>query len=223
MLIYQVKCIYTCHPFYTVTMSRFVYTFIRCCIAAVMGLCLSLPLTAGVTISKDPDTALIGWKLNQGGFELELIQRLPDQTRAFFLARGFSPKVANDIALACVFQGIGRNTLKASEANSISVDLREWQLTSKGKNHSIKQKEQWEAEWSGADVARSSRLAYRWATFPTQQTYEPVGDYNWGMISFNLPPGTRFDVLVRWTLNGKPQQAWVRDVACAKDIHPEPQ
>jgi len=197
----------------------------RYCSVLALGVSLlcSVSLQAGVSVTTNTETKLTGWKLSQDGFEFELIQRLPDQTRAFFLARGFSKKVADDIALACVFQGIGRNTFKAGENKSISVDLRSWQVHTGAKMRAVKQKEQWDAEWGSQAVSTASRIAYRWATFPTQQTFEPVGDYNWGMISFDLPPGTRFDVHVRWTLNGKPQQAWVRDVQCPPDIHPEPQ
>jgi len=196
----------------------------RCrALSLAIGVLFSASLQAGVSSTTNPETKLTGWKLSQDGFELELIQRLPDQTRAFFLARGFSQKLADDIALSCVFQGIGRNIFKSGENKSISVDLRNWQLQVGSKTRSIKQKEQWDAEWDGQAVSTASRIAYRWATFPTQQTFEPVGDYNWGMISFDLPPGTRFDVHVHWLLNGSPQQAWVRNVHCPADIHPEPQ
>jgi len=191
-------------------------------LATVLGLLGCPQAQATVTKTMDTETGLAGWKLSEGGFELELIQRLPDQTRAFFLGRGFSAVVADDIARSCVFQAIGRNRYGVSEHKSVSINLRQWLLKSDGRLHKVKLKEQWDSGWPKSAVSTASRIAFRWATFPTEQTFEPVGDYNWGMISFDLPPGTLFDLQVRWSVNGLEQQAWLQDLQCPADIHVTP-
>lgn len=176
-------------------------------------------LQANVSTSIDAETQLKSWKLNRGALSLELIQRLPDQTRGFFLGRGFSSAIANDIATQCVLQAIGKNTSGTQDkADSISYDLNHWSLSVDGKNKSIKLKEQWESEWSTrTDISMAAKIAFRWATFPTQQEFEPGGDFNWGMISFGLPPGSAFDLQVVWKQNDEVQSHWIKNIQCPAD------
>lgn len=62
----------------------------------------------------------------------------------------------------------------------------------------------------------ASRLAFRWATFPTQQTFEQGGDYNWGMTSFGLPPGTIFDLHVFWMQGSQQKDLWIKSIQCSQ-------
>ena len=55
---------------------------------------------------------------------------------------------------------------------------------------------------------------------PTRQHFEP-GDYNWGMTSYGLPPGSRFDLRLRITVGGKPLEALVEGLECAPEKLPE--
>lgn len=41
--------------------------------------------------------------------EIRLIQRLPDQTRGCFIARGFATASADRVARSCVYQSVQRN------------------------------------------------------------------------------------------------------------------
>ncbi len=171
-----------------------------------------------VTTGTD-ENGLRNWKLTQGALSLKLIQRLPDQTRAFFLARGFPKAVADEIATACVLQTIGRNESPANQPVSLTYDLRDWRLRlPDGSEREIRYKEDWDRAWTGNPrVPRAARIAFRWATFPSAQQFEPGGDYNWGMTSFGLPPGSRFDLHVRWRENGQPKDAWIEDITCPQD------
>lgn len=167
--------------------------------------------------SIDAETQLKSWALTQGTFSFELIQRLPDQTRAFFQARGFAKKIANDIGTQCVLQAIGRNTSVDNTGSPISFDLQEWIIQSETQSRSIKLKEDWDAQWPDDLVSSAARIAFRWATFPTEQTFEPAGDYNWGMISFGLPPGSLFDLKVVWRQNNEIQYQWIKQIECPAD------
>lgn len=185
-----------------------------------VSLAAVLPLTAAKaeqSRSENPETGLVGWTLKRGGMQLELIQRLPDQTRAFFLARGFPVDVADTIGTSCVFQTIVRNTAREAGAKAVTVSLPDWQIRYEGHLRRVKLKEQWEREWPDDRVTPAARLAFRWATFPTEQTFEPGGDYNWGMISFDLPPGAVFDLNVRWQLAGEDYDTWMQGIVCAPD------
>jgi len=173
---------------------------------------------AAVTRETD-EYGLQSWHLEQGALSLKLIQRLPDQTRAFFLARGFPKAVADDIALSCVLQTIGRNRSTPDQPVSLGYDLHDWRLRlPDGSRRHIRFKEDWDAAWNGdPEIPQAARIAFRWATFPTTQQFEPGGDYNWGMTSFGLPPGSRFDLELQWQENGRPQSALIEDITCPQD------
>ncbi len=175
---------------------------------------------AGLVRKANPETGLVGWKFDRGAFELEIVQRLPDQTRAFFLARGFPSAEADRLAVHCVMQTIVRNTGRPGEASPIRVDLREWRVAHGGAIRPLRHKEAWLAEWTktGA-VPPPARLAFRWSTLPTEQVYEPRGDYNWGMTIYDLPPGSRFDLYVVWHAGARRHAAWLRGLECAPDRH----
>jgi len=173
---------------------------------------------AEIVKTTDPQTSLSGWKLTDSSLELELIQRLPVQTLAFFQARGFSPQIASDIGNSCVFQTIARNSFTQSTHESITIHLADWQVKTDRQLKRVKLKESWDNEWSESQVGRAARIAFRWATFPTEQTFEPAGDYNWGMISFDLPPGSVFDLLVVWKQGKTQKKQWITSLQCPENL-----
>jgi hypothetical protein len=172
---------------------------------------------ADISQTTAPDSGLKRWTLTQGALELQLVQRLPDQTRAFFLARGFPAATADAIARSCVFQTIARNTASTEAPSSVTIDLNAWQIIHDGKTKPVKLKEIWDQTWGNA-VPSAARLAFRWATFPTLQTFEPAQDYNWGMISFGPPPGETIDIKVIWHENQNRKSAVIQAVTCPTDL-----
>lgn len=67
-------------------------------------------ITAGVTeTSRDPETGLESWQVETRGIQVRLTQISPDQARAFYQARGFTPEQAEDYASSCVFMTVVRN------------------------------------------------------------------------------------------------------------------
>jgi hypothetical protein len=177
---------------------------------------MSTSLLADVIKKADSETGLKSWQFEEGGVTLEIIQRLPDQTRAFFQGRGFSVQIADDIANSCVFQVIGRNDLQGKRSASLSFVLKQWRTKHRSTEHPIKLQETWDREWSERSVSMASRIAFRWAMFPTEQFFASEGDYGWGMVSFGLEPGSEFDLHLFWTLNGHKYDAWVNNIECAK-------
>ena len=168
---------------------------------------------------QDPQSGLKSWTLRAPPVQIELIQRLPDQTRGFFLARGFPRRVADDIATHCVLQAIGRNVAPPGHGPVFVIDLSDWRIRLPGERRlrPIKLKSDWLAQWrDDPAVSRAARIAFRWATFPTRQTYRPT-DYNWGMISFGPPPGTVFDLQVAWRVDGRVVRRWIEGVECPPD------
>lgn len=175
-------------------------------------------LLAELTHTTDPETKLNSWKLVDNSLQLEIIQRLPDQTRAFFQARGFSAHVADQIATHCVLQAIARNTATDPGSAPITIKLTSWQIRQQGKTRPIKLKEGWLAEWKkDPDISNKAKTAFRWATFPSEQTYQPDGDYNWGMISFGPAPGETFDLEVSWKVDQEIHKRWIKSIQCPSD------
>jgi hypothetical protein len=167
--------------------------------------------------STDPDTGLRKWHLVDGNLEVELIQRLPDQTRGFFMARGFSPAIAEEIARSCIFQTIIRNTGSQADGAAVSIDQAQWRVSHADGEQGVRLKEPWIASWPENVVSEASRLAFQWALFPTQQEFL-ADDYNWGMTAFGLPPGAVFDLDFVWQEDGKVRTARIAAIECAPDV-----
>jgi hypothetical protein len=174
-------------------------------------------LAADVVTSANAETGLRKWHLMEDNLEVELVQRLPDQTRGFFMARGFSPAIAEEIAVSCIFQTIVRNTATQAAGTSVSVDLAQWRVFHKDKVQGVRLKEPWIASWPQASVGEASRLAFQWALFPTRQEFL-ADDYNWGMTAFGLPPGAVFDLDLVWQQDGQTRTTRISSIECAPDV-----
>jgi hypothetical protein len=172
---------------------------------------------AEVVRSTAEATGLRSWRLVEGNLEVELVQRLPDQTRGFFMARGFPAAIADEIAVSCIFQTIIRNTGGQPGNSTVSVDLAQWRVIRADGKQGIRLKEPWIASWPETVVGEASRLAFQWALFPTQQEFL-ADDYNWGMTAFGLPPGAVFDLDIVWQEDGKPHTARITAIECAPDV-----
>jgi len=183
----------------------------------VCGISLALPVHAEVRRSANEDNGLEKWHFIAGDIEIELVQRLPDQTRALFMQHEFSREVVEDLALSCMFQTIIRNSGKSGSGQPVSIDLTGWRMQHAGKPSGIQLKEPLIESWSDADASPAAKLVVRWGMFPTRQEYLP-GDYNWGLTAFGIPPGSQFDLDVTWTEGGKSHGGEIRDVICAPDV-----
>lgn len=182
-------------------------------LSSVFAIVLVFPVFAGepqVILGEDEETGLKFWEWQHQGVRVRLVQRLPDQTRAFFLARGFDAASADKIGTACVFQTIFRN----EGSKRVGFDLGHWRLLQGGVESGLHTREVWEQHWEGTNVDRQARVALNWSLLPTQQQFEP-GDYNWGMTSFGLPPGSVFDLQLKMVLSGKSIEGEVPGIICA--------
>lgn len=189
-------------------------------LAGVFLLLAAPGVPAVVSTGTDAEAQLPYWELAEPGISLRLVQRLPDQTRGFFQARGFSVEDSDHIARNCVFQTIFRNVAPASDANVIEYDLREWVVYAGGKQRVMQTREHWKTEWRARQVPPAAQLAFEWGLLPTRQRYAP-GDFNWGMTVFGLAPGTEFDLDVVWRQRGERHSVRIKGVHCAADAHPE--
>ncbi|MCP4995343.1 MAG: hypothetical protein GY934_16425 [Gammaproteobacteria bacterium] len=169
-------------------------------------------VAAEVITGEEEQTGLRTWKWREAGISVQLVQRLPDQTRAFFQGRGFSTKDADTIGRACVFQTIFRNDGK----QPLTYELDDWQITYRGERLPLLTRERWEQKWLDRDVKQAARIALHWSLLPTRQSFEP-GDYNWGMTSFGLLPGASFDLSLVLMVNGKSVNGQIPAIVCTAD------
>lgn len=181
----------------------------------IPGLTAAGPNAGPVVVTKSDITGLTGWHISDGAFDFELNQITPDFVRAFYQARGFDSVKADTIARNCVFQSVGKNRLDKQESDTLQINLRDWTMRVNGTSRPLKMKESWDTEWK--DVSQAARMAFRWATFPTEQTFHPGGDYNWGMITMGIPAGTKFDLHLKWHQADQERTLIVPDMQCAKD------
>ena len=188
------------------------------CIAGfLIFLLLPLPCAAEVLRSANEENGLEKWHFIEGDIEIELVQRLPDQTRALFMNHAFSKEVIEQLAQSCMFQTIIRNSGKSSTGQALAIDLTQWRMQHDGKTGGILLKEPLLASWSDADADPAAKLVVRWGMFPTQQEYLP-GDYNWGLTAYGIPPGSTFDLVVTWQQGSMSHRGEIRDITCAPDV-----
>ncbi len=181
-----------------------------------------LSVAATMSTGKDEQSFLPYWKIEESGMSIRFVQRLPDQTRAFFLSQGFSVQNAEHIAMSCAFQTVLTNTSHKSVPDPLNFDLRDWVVSHKGKKSGMKTREDWGKEWEVKKLSGSSKLVFKWGLVPTQMEYRP-NDYNWGMSFFNLKPGSVFDLKVVWRQYNKTHNYVIKGMQCAPDIHPDPE
>ena len=179
------------------------------------------PAVAAINTGTDAEAGLPFWEVVEHGASIRLVQRLPDQTRGYFQARGFPVAHAELIAQSCVFQTIFKNVVPPSAPGAIEYNLEEWVVHAGGAPRRMKTREDWQKEWAVRRAPEPAQLAFEWSLLPTRQSYRP-GDYNWGMVVFNLAPGTRFDLDIVWRQGGVRRSARLEGVVCAPDIEVSP-
>lgn len=183
----------------------------------VCSISTALLVHAEVLRSSNEDNGLEKWHFIEGDIEIELVQRLPDQTRALFMQHEFSREVIEGLATSCMFQTIVRNSGKSGSGQPVSIDLTRWRMQHAGKVSGIQLKEPLIESWSDADASPAAKLVVRWGMFPTRQEYLP-GDYNWGLTAYAIPPGSQFDLEVNWKEDGKLRSGEIRDIVCSPDV-----
>jgi hypothetical protein len=161
------------------------------------------------------------WELHADAMTFRIVQRLPDQTRAYFSGRGFSKDDAEFIASYCVFQNIFTNTAAAGSQHLVQYDASKWLAIYKNKQESPVLREEWKAIWQQRKAKNPQRIAFEWSLLPTRQQYQPA-DYNWGMMVYKVPHGETFDLKIFWVLDGNEHTATIKNLQCAKDVYIPP-
>lgn len=157
--------------------------------------------------------------LRESNLSLEVTRLPASAVEAFHLARGFSPAHAAMIAQrGCIHKLDAKNAAAPNEnAVSLSLPLTAWRVHADGEESALLTRADWADIWDAASppVAPAARTALHWAQFPPDQLFSP-GDYNWGMASIGLPPGTRFELTVVWRENDREHRSTLKGLRCAR-------
>lgn len=161
----------------------------------------------------DSDTGAGTWEIDAQGVHFSLTQILPEQAQAFFVNRGFTLKQIEPYTSSCVYMTVVRNDNAPGTTHFISNN---WSVLVDGKPHPLVSVNSWLQRLTVNGANKPALIAFRWAQFPPEQEYEPKGNWNQGMLSVGLPPGSQFDVIARWDIGGKSYEAKLQGVQCAR-------
>ncbi len=186
------------------------------CVFFILLLCTAL-VRADVSVQTGKNTGLRTWKWTHNGISLTLVQRLPDQTRAYAQSRGFSADQSSQLATACFFGSMFRN----DGDQPMDFDLDQWRIVYDGKASHMATREYWAARFSEQVISTAARVGLKWSLMPTRQHFE-AGDYNWGMTAYGLPPGSVFDLYLRLHIAGKPVDAIIPGLQCSPEVIEKP-
>jgi len=182
----------------------------RCfCLCACL-LASALSHAAGQTQIRDPENGLLAWKKIDRGFSLELIQLLPEYVAAVYSSRGLPLAVVDSIRDYCVFGSVAQN----QSGGTLDYRVADWRVvTPDGKQHRLKTKPEWVAEWKalGAD--------FGWSILPAAMTFD-TGDWAQGFTTVRLAPGSQFDLIYSWRHHGKRYRGKLENLVCAPSAPP---
>ncbi len=164
---------------------------------------------AEVERTEDPETGVPVWRWQGEGASLKVAGRLPAQTRAFFLGRGFPDGAARQFAESCVLALTLRNKVRGS----LRYRLADWRVRVDGEVRKIPRESAWDDLWREMGISRGARAAFDWALFPPSATFAG-DDWVMGMLSVGLEPGHRFDLVARWARDGDRERAVLKGLRC---------
>jgi len=165
---------------------------------------------AELTQNRDPESGLLAWKKVDRGFSLELIQLLPEYVAALYSSRNLPPAVVDSMRGYCVFGSVAQN----QSGGTLDYRVADWRVvTPDGKQHRLKTKPEWVAEWKtlGSD--------FGWSILPATASFD-TGDWAQGFTTVKLPPGSHFDLLYAWRHHGKRYRGKMENLVCAPDKPP---
>jgi len=114
-------------------------------------------------------------RVEQHGLRLSASPRAPDQTAAFYSARGFPAAAVEVLAAACLITfGIRNNRDEV-----VWLEPARWRFVD-GQGRPVHRitREEWNARWQALDVPAASRSTFGWTQLPEQRDLrpgEPVG------------------------------------------------
>ena len=132
---------------------------------------------------------------------------------SFYEGRGFTSSAIEPYAQAC---GFSFGMLNEGD-KTIVTQLKSWRaIGADGEEISLRPPEEWEADWLDANIPEPARIAFRWAQFQSEITFEP-GDWIMGMATLTSAPKPPFRILARYRDNKGDHELQLDKLHCADD------
>ncbi len=182
--------------------------YIKSVMFVVLAVLLPVQTNASqVSVHKNDVSGLLTWTLVDEGFQIELIQLLPDFIRAIYAKHNFPAMEVERAASYCVFGTILKNTSE----QMLSYRVSSWRYRTKdGKQYPVKTKTQWLEEW------RKAGITFSWTLLPDAGEFS-VGDWQQGFTTIKLPRETEFDIIFKWQLDGTEHTGTLKNISCAPE------
>ena len=132
---------------------------------------------------------------------------------AFYTARGFAAEAIRPYAQACGFSFGMQNGGTAS----LSTRLADWRaIGADGRAVRVRLPGEWDLQWAKAQVPEAARIAFRWAQFQAENTFD-VGDWIMGMATLEAPLSGTFHLIARYHDEKGDHEIVLDKLACARD------
>lgn len=150
---------------------------------------------------------------SQGGVTLTANPLSAVARKAFYESRGFRAEQIEPYVKACGFSfGLQNDSNQA-----IVTQLRDWHaVAADGRQVGLRLPESWDAEWEQAAVPQPARIAFRWAQFQAENSFEP-GDWIMGMATLAAPLGGEFRLVAHYRDTKGDHEIVLDRLACAGD------
>lgn len=157
----------------------------------------------------------IEWRhtVTQGAVTLTVNPLRPGSRTSFYEARGFPAQQIRPYSSGCGFSFGLRN----GGASPIVSRLADWHAVgTDGKIVAFKLPESWDTEWEKTGVPQPARIAFRWAQFQAENSFEP-GDWIMGMATLESIPAAPFRLIARYRDDKGNHEIILDKLECAHD------
>ncbi|MCF8174823.1 MAG: hypothetical protein K9K30_06230 [Burkholderiaceae bacterium] len=135
------------------------------------------------------------------------------QRAAFYRARGFTATAIQPYAEACGFS-FGMSNIGMG---SVHTTLADWRaIGSDGRRVRLRPPAKWDADWEKENVPESARIAFRWAQFQAENSFE-AGDWIMGMATLESPLPGNFRLIARYRDDKGSHEIVLDPLSCARD------
>ena len=132
-------------------------------------------------------------RITRAGLDFFISVRTPEQTGAFYAARGLPPAAVQEITKAC-FLTVG---LHNRRADTLWLDLSMWRLTD-ASGHAVARisRPEWTARWNALQVPLAAQSTFGWTQLPETRDMQP--DETVGGNVPIVPPAGKFTLSTRF-------------------------
>ena len=101
--------------------------------------------------------------------------------------------------------------------SSVRTTLADWEaIGADGRHVRLRPPIKWDADWEQANVPKPARIAFRWAQFQAENTFEE-GDWIMGMATLESPLPGSFRLIARYHDAKGSHEIVLDQLSCARD------